>query len=154
MIHSLYAFGIRGEECLPLMFLVCSRTRSLRPDGGVMTMVTTMEEEDHMLLNISEAALQSEVTLTELEMGTFFSEIAGKGLQTGMGTIAGLGYGYVGQQTSIKPRRLTFYNLSLPLARLYANYFGGSLDLISLHGHGTDVFMKLRRLDQGGGIVI
>lgn len=33
--------------------------------------------------------------------GSFFGEIAGKGLQTGMGTIAGLGYG-------------------LPMSRLYA----------------------------------
>ena len=36
----------------------------------------------------------------------------------------------------------------LPMARLYANYFGGQLDLMTLYGHGTDVFLKLRRLDQ------
>jgi len=64
-----------------------------------------------------------------------FSEIAGRSLQMGMGTIAGLGYG-------------------LPLARLYATYFGGSLELVSLHGHGTDVFIKLRSLDHGGDILI
>jgi hypothetical protein len=36
----------------------------------------------------------------------------------------------------------------LPLARLYVNYFGGQLDLMTLYGHGTDVFLKLRRLDK------
>ncbi|KAG6849417.1 hypothetical protein H0H93_008663 [Arthromyces matolae] len=46
-----------------------------------------------------------------------FSEITGKGLQTGLGTIAGLGYG-------------------LPMSQLYARYFGGSLDLMSLEGWG------------------
>ncbi|KAF8343795.1 atypical/PDHK/BCKDK protein kinase [Cantharellus anzutake] len=65
----------------------------------------------------------------------FFGEMAGKGLQTGLGTIAGLGYG-------------------LPLAKLYANYFGGQLDLRTLHGHGTDVFIKLRRLGENSAAEI
>lgn len=46
-----------------------------------------------------------------------FSEIAGKGVQTGLGTIAGLGFG-------------------LPMSRLYTQYFGGSLELFSLDGWG------------------
>lgn len=49
--------------------------------------------------------------------GNLFGEITGKGLQVGLGTIAGLGYG-------------------LPMSRLYARYFGGSLDLFSLDGWG------------------
>ncbi|KAI0027413.1 atypical/PDHK/BCKDK protein kinase [Vararia minispora EC-137] len=57
-----------------------------------------------------------------------FGEIAGKGVQTGMGTIAGLGFG-------------------LPMSRLYAQYFGGSLELFSLDGWGCDVLLKLRCLD-------
>ncbi|KAB5595273.1 3-methyl-2-oxobutanoate dehydrogenase [Ceratobasidium theobromae] len=67
--------------------------------------------------------------------GNVFGEIAGRGLQTGMGTIAGLGYG-------------------LPMAQLYAKYFGGSLQLISLYGHGADVFIKLRCLDENADVVI
>jgi len=62
--------------------------------------------------------------------GNLFGEITGKGLQTGLGTIAGLGYG-------------------LPMAKLYANYFAGSLQLVTLYGHGTDCFIKLRCLDDG-----
>lgn len=64
-----------------------------------------------------------------------FGEITGKGVQMGMGTIAGLGYG-------------------LPMSRLYAKYFGGSLDLFSFEGWGSDVFLKLRCLDEAGDSAI
>ncbi|KAJ7470445.1 atypical/PDHK/BCKDK protein kinase [Mycena latifolia] len=64
-----------------------------------------------------------------------FSEITSKGLQTGMGTIAGLGYG-------------------LPMSKLYAAYFGGELRLMSLEGWGSDVFLKLRCLDEAGDSAI
>ncbi|KAI0332082.1 26S proteasome subunit P45 [Cubamyces sp. BRFM 1775] len=65
--------------------------------------------------------------------GGLFTEITGRGVQMGMGTIAGLGYG-------------------LPMSRLYARYFGGSFDFKSLDGWGSDVFIKLRCLDDGGDI--
>lgn len=67
--------------------------------------------------------------------GGLFSEIVGRGVQSGMGTIAGLGYG-------------------LPMSRLYAMYFGGSLEFVSLDGWGSDVFVKLRCLDQAGEVKI
>ncbi|KAJ7043372.1 atypical/PDHK/BCKDK protein kinase [Mycena alexandri] len=60
-----------------------------------------------------------------------FNEMTSKGLQTGLGSIAGLGYG-------------------LPMSKLYAQYFGGSLDLMSLEGWGSDVFLKLRCLNEAG----
>jgi pyruvate dehydrogenase kinase 2/3/4 len=41
--------------------------------------------------------------------------------------MAGLGYG-------------------LPLSRLYARYFGGDLQIISMEGYGTDAYLHLRRL--------
>lgn len=70
------------------------------------------------------------------EGGNLFGEITEKGIQVGLGTIAGLGYG-------------------LPLSRLYAKYFGGSLDLFSLDGWGSDVFIKLRcLLDEAGNAEI
>ncbi|KAH8829640.1 branched-chain alpha-ketoacid dehydrogenase [Flagelloscypha sp. PMI_526] len=55
--------------------------------------------------------------------GGLFGEITTKGLQTGLGTLAGLGYG-------------------LPMSKLYATYFGGTLDLVSLDGWGTDSFFQ------------
>ncbi|KAF7322708.1 Protein-serine/threonine kinase [Mycena chlorophos] len=65
-----------------------------------------------------------------------FAEITSKGLQTGLGSIAGLGYG-------------------LPMSKLYAKYFGGSLELVSLEGWGADLFLKLRCLsDEAGSSVI
>ncbi|KAI0747806.1 branched-chain alpha-ketoacid dehydrogenase [Daedaleopsis nitida] len=66
---------------------------------------------------------------------SLFSEIVGRGVQMGMGTIAGLGYG-------------------LPMSRLYARYFGGSFDFKSLDGWGSDVFIKLRCLDDGGDVEV
>ncbi|KAG1749133.1 uncharacterized protein EDB91DRAFT_1047228, partial [Suillus paluster] len=70
------------------------------------------------------------------EGGNLFGEITEKGIQVGLGTIAGLGYG-------------------LPLSRLYAKYFGGSLDIFSLDGWGSDVFIKLRcLLDEAGNAEI
>jgi 26S proteasome regulatory subunit T1 len=48
---------------------------------------------------------------------SLFGELTGMGVQTGLGTIAGLGFG-------------------LPMSRLYAQYFGGSLDLFSLDSWG------------------
>ncbi|KZT56393.1 alpha-ketoacid dehydrogenase kinase [Calocera cornea HHB12733] len=62
-----------------------------------------------------------------------FSDISSTVIRSGLGTIAGLGYG-------------------LPLARLYATYFGGNLELVSLYGHGTDVFVKLRSLERGADV--
>jgi pyruvate dehydrogenase kinase 2/3/4 len=41
--------------------------------------------------------------------------------------LAGLGYG-------------------LPLSRLFARYFGGDLQLISMEGYGTDAFLHLRNV--------
>ncbi|KAI9456219.1 hypothetical protein BJY52DRAFT_1204797 [Lactarius psammicola] len=64
-----------------------------------------------------------------------FGEITGKGIEAGLGTIAGLGFG-------------------LPMSRLYAQYFGGSLDLFSLDGWGSDVLLRLRCLDDADDVEI
>lgn len=38
------------------------------------------------------------------------------------------------------------FGYGLPLSRLYAQYFGGDLELISMEGYGTDVYLNLNRL--------
>jgi hypothetical protein len=35
----------------------------------------------------------------------------------------------------------------LPLTRIYAQYFGGRMHLVSLQGHGVDVYLKLKQLE-------
>ena len=39
------------------------------------------------------------------------------------------------------------YGIGLPLSRLYARYFGGTLKLVSLPGYGTSVDLFLRRVN-------
>ncbi|TKY87553.1 hypothetical protein EX895_003567 [Sporisorium graminicola] len=60
--------------------------------------------------------------------GHALAEMGKMGLASGLGTLAGLGYG-------------------LPMARIYAEYWknGSALDLVSLYGHGCDTFVKLPR---------
>jgi len=55
-------------------------------------------------------------------LGRFNDSVASAGDGS---SIAGLGYG-------------------LPLSRSYAEYFGGSLQVQSAYGWGTDVYLKLR----------
>ncbi|ORX59693.1 alpha-ketoacid dehydrogenase kinase [Hesseltinella vesiculosa] len=61
---------------------------------------------------------------------SIFNGMAQMAMQSGVGgPLAGLGYG-------------------LPLARMYAQYFGGSLTLVSMNGYGCDTFLKLKHIDQ------
>ncbi|MDX2175140.1 MAG: pyruvate dehydrogenase kinase [Candidatus Sumerlaeia bacterium] len=38
------------------------------------------------------------------------------------------------------------YGHGLPLSRLYVRYFGGELQILSMHGYGTDAYMHLNKL--------
>lgn len=44
------------------------------------------------------------------------------------------------------PAVLAGYGYGLPISRLYARYFGGDLQVISMQGFGTDAYLHLNRL--------
>jgi len=44
------------------------------------------------------------------------------------------------------PTVLAGYGYGLPISRLYARYFGGDLQVISMQGYGTDAYLHLNRL--------
>lgn len=44
---------------------------------------------------------------------------------------------------------LAGFGMGLPMSRLYAEYLGGSLELMSLPGRGVDIFLDLMRIDPG-----
>ncbi|PWN25927.1 alpha-ketoacid dehydrogenase kinase [Jaminaea rosea] len=66
--------------------------------------------------------------------GGGLTALGASGLQSSLGTLAGLGYG-------------------LPMARIYATYFGGGSEMavVSLWGEGCDAFVRLPRDPRGEG---
>lgn len=56
-------------------------------------------------------------------------------------------FGFSGKHEGAEPTALSGYGLGLPLARLYAQYLGGSLSLVSLPEYGVDTYLFLPRID-------
>lgn len=44
------------------------------------------------------------------------------------------------------PPAMAGYGFGLPISRLYARYFGGDLQIMSMEGYGTDAYLHLTRL--------
>lgn len=51
-----------------------------------------------------------------------------------------------GKVDNNKPPPMHGFGFGLPLARIYAQYFGGDLQINSMVGYGTDVYLKIGRL--------
>ena len=43
--------------------------------------------------------------------------------------------------------KLCGFGFGLPTTKAYAEYLGGSLDLVSMQGIGTDVYLRLKHID-------
>ncbi|CAM6010633.1 unnamed protein product [Sphagnum balticum] len=52
----------------------------------------------------------------------------------------------LGRQDQETPNVMAGYGYGLPISRLYARYFGGDLQIISMEGYGTDAYLHLNRL--------
>ena len=46
-----------------------------------------------------------------------------------------------------KSVKLCGFGFGLPTTKAYAEYLGGSLDLVSMQGIGTDVYLRLKHID-------
>eukprot|EP00658_Telonema_sp_P-2_P049711 TRINITY_DN3783_c0_g1_i6.p1 TRINITY_DN3783_c0_g1~~TRINITY_DN3783_c0_g1_i6.p1 ORF type:complete len:388 (-),score=86.33 TRINITY_DN3783_c0_g1_i6:372-1535(-) len=50
------------------------------------------------------------------------------------------------EQSASMTAPMAGFGHGLPLSRLYTRYFGGNIDIMSLHGFGTDVYIHLSKL--------
>ncbi|KAG0308381.1 hypothetical protein BGZ97_000074 [Linnemannia gamsii] len=95
---------------------------------------TTVKDENESSSSSSSSSAAADGGLLDGDSPSNESESIFKGvsrlaMQAGLGgPIAGLGFG-------------------LPLTRIYAQYFGGRMHLVSLQGHGVDVYLKLKQLE-------
>lgn len=88
------------------------------------------DDDLHKVFEYSYTTVSKAAEDADSDPSNIFRNITEMAMQSGVGgPLAGLGFG-------------------LPLARMYARYFGGSLTLVSMWGYGCDVFLKLRHIDE------
>ncbi|KAI8972757.1 mitochondrial branched-chain alpha-ketoacid dehydrogenase kinase-domain-containing protein [Pilobolus umbonatus] len=91
------------------------------------------DDDLHKVFEYSYTTVSDAADDAENDPSNIFRGISEIAMQSGVGgPLAGLGFG-------------------LPLARMYARYFGGSLTLVSMWGFGCDVFLKLRHINESMG---
>ncbi|KAG0170755.1 hypothetical protein DFQ28_003143 [Apophysomyces sp. BC1034] len=96
----------------------------IRDQGGGVDEEDLNKVFEYSYTTVSKAAEDED------DPSSVFRGMAEMAMQSGVGgPLAGLGFG-------------------LPLARMYARYFGGSLTLVSMNGYGCDIFLKLKHIDQ------
>lgn len=49
---------------------------------------------------------------------------------------------YKGAFSSTLPINVSL-GIGIPMARVFANYWGGSMSIYSMHGHGTDAYVTI-----------
>jgi len=50
------------------------------------------------------------------------------------------------EKRNVRCGRRMRIGIGLPMSNIYAQYFGGSLELVSLDGWGTDVYVRLPKI--------
>lgn len=133
---------IAATDPIPPIFVSIAKSRQhlsirIRDQGGGIapknlpqifnyTFTTVPSEQDQGVLDASPYSAQS-VPLQDDGLSTLTNAGSSStvGLASSLGTLAGLGYG-------------------LPMSRIYAEHGRGSLDVVSLYGHGCDTFIKVR----------
>ncbi|KAI8141658.1 mitochondrial branched-chain alpha-ketoacid dehydrogenase kinase-domain-containing protein [Fennellomyces sp. T-0311] len=118
----------RGQDPPPPIQITISHGQEdigirIRDQGGGVAEDDLNQVFEYSYTTVAKAAEDDDPT-------NIFTGMAEMAMQSGIGgPLAGLGFG-------------------LPLARMYARYFGGSFTLVSMNGYGCDVFLKLKHIDQ------
>jgi hypothetical protein len=77
-------------------------------------------------------------------VGTREGQLAGGGDDAAAGGLGTLGAGGLSPSAAVtESDPIAGLGFGLPLAQCYARYFGGSIRLVSLPGHGTDAYLRL-----------
>jgi [3-methyl-2-oxobutanoate dehydrogenase (acetyl-transferring)] kinase len=78
------------------------------------------------------------------KVGQYHFSTAGSA-ETDSGSDSDSGFGNM--MSEPKSLKLCGFGFGLPTTKAYAEYLGGSLDLVSMQGIGTDVYLRLKHID-------
>ncbi|KAJ3212667.1 hypothetical protein HDU82_007745 [Entophlyctis luteolus] len=118
-----------GDEVPPVQITIARGpddvTIRIRDRGGGIPPEEMLRVFEYSYTTVPKSELEEEDLTSNI-----FSSQSRQAMQVGVGgPIAGLGFG-------------------LPMSRIYAKYFGGSLELKSVGGHGLDVFLRVPNISR------